>query len=113
MSTGATGPITRTLSKRRSHRRQWRIFECVAMVILDAWLVSIAFQLAYGILKTIYQNQDNQDNFLIHFFFFIRSNVLSNSPGPLADPKQLIGLQVGIIIGLIAVSLFADSIEFA
>src|SRR5712691_7310905 len=74
MSTGATGPITRTLSKRRSHRRQWRIFECVAMVILDAWLVSIAFQLAYGILKTIYspQNLDNQDNFLIHFFFFIR-----------------------------------------
>src|SRR5947207_11152395 len=113
MSTGATGPITRTLSKRRSHRRQWRIFECVAMVILDAWLVSIAFQLAYGILKTISdpQNPDNQDNFLIHFFSFIRSNILSNGSGhpgvaKLVELPSLTGLEVGIIVGLIAVFAF-------
>src|SRR5216110_2337455 len=77
MSTGATGPITRTLSKRRSHRRQWRAFECIAMVILDAWLVSIAFQLAHQLLQLLYAR--NQDNFFKQSLSFIR-NVLRNSP---------------------------------
>src|SRR5712692_5660493 len=43
----ATGPITKAISQRRSHRRQWRIFGFVAMVILDAALVVAAFRLAY------------------------------------------------------------------
>ena len=46
-ASGATGPITRAISQRRSHRRQWRIFECVAMIILDAVLVHAAFRLAH------------------------------------------------------------------
>src|SRR5438270_13352917 len=46
-ASGATGPITRAISQRRSHRRQWRIFEFVAMIILDAVLVDAAFRLAH------------------------------------------------------------------
>ncbi len=49
MSSGATGQITRAISKRRSHRQQWRIFECVFMVILDILLLIAAFFLAYTI----------------------------------------------------------------
>jgi len=49
MSGGATGQITRAISKRRSHRQQWRIFECVFMVILDILLLIAAFFLAYTI----------------------------------------------------------------
>ncbi|HYT36043.1 MAG TPA: hypothetical protein VEL49_02605, partial [Ktedonobacteraceae bacterium] len=41
MTSGATGPITKAISARRSHRRQWRIFECIAMIILDAILVIV------------------------------------------------------------------------
>jgi len=52
---GATGPITKFISQRRSYRHQWRIFECVFMVILDAVLVFLSFYLAhvirYGLLK--------------------------------------------------------------
>ncbi len=49
MIDGATGQITRVISKRRSHRKQWRIFECVFMIILDALMLSAAFYLAYAI----------------------------------------------------------------
>lgn len=44
---GATGQILRAISKRRSHRQQWRIFECVSMIILDILLLIAAFSLAY------------------------------------------------------------------
>ncbi|QBD78447.1 sugar transferase [Ktedonosporobacter rubrisoli] len=44
---GATGPITKAISRRRSHRRQWRIFECIAMIILDAILIDASFRVAY------------------------------------------------------------------
>jgi exopolysaccharide biosynthesis polyprenyl glycosylphosphotransferase len=47
MGVGATGPITRAISRRRSYRRQWRIFECIAVFILDALLIDAAFRLAY------------------------------------------------------------------
>src|SRR5438046_9524961 len=46
---GATGQITRTISRRRSHRKQWRIFECIFMIILDALMLHAAFYLAYAI----------------------------------------------------------------
>src|SRR5690348_13161799 len=106
MSTGATGPITRTLSKRRSHRRQWRIFERIAMVILDAWLVSIAFQLSYEILHQLYTK--NQDNFFKQLLSFIRINVLRNGPdglgiSGLTSFAKLGWLDAGIVVGLIAI----------
>jgi exopolysaccharide biosynthesis polyprenyl glycosylphosphotransferase len=49
MAGGATGQISRAISKRRSHRQQWRIFECVFMLILDILLLITAFFLAYAI----------------------------------------------------------------
>src|SRR5258706_16468425 len=52
-ASGATGPITKAISQRRSHRRQWRIFECVAMILLDATLITAAFRLAYYLRYTV------------------------------------------------------------
>ena len=55
---GATGPITKAISARRSHRRHWRILECIAMIILDAILVIISFRLAYHLrYDTFFNNQ--------------------------------------------------------
>lgn len=44
-----TGAITRMLSKRRSSRQQWRVFEYIAMLILDIVLIIAAFHLAHYI----------------------------------------------------------------
>src|SRR5436190_19849860 len=55
---GSTGPITKAISTRRSHRRQWRIFECIAMIVLDAILVVVSFRLAYHLrYDTFFNNQ--------------------------------------------------------
>src|SRR2546429_4864167 len=53
-ASGATGPLTRAISQRRSHRRQWRIFEIVALIVLDAALVDAAFRLAHYLRYTVF-----------------------------------------------------------
>jgi exopolysaccharide biosynthesis polyprenyl glycosylphosphotransferase len=100
---GATGPIMKAISKRRSHRRQWRVFECVAMLVLDAWLVWVAFQLAYYL--RLYLISEN--NFLSRLFNNIRDNVIDNN-GPhgkavLAPLSSFHSLQIGIVAGLIVI----------
>jgi exopolysaccharide biosynthesis polyprenyl glycosylphosphotransferase len=55
---GATGPITKVISRRRSNRHQWRIFERVFMVTLDATLLVFSFYLAYALRYNILQETD-------------------------------------------------------
>lgn len=101
---GGTGPIAKAISRRRSHRHQWRIFECIAMIILDAWLISIAFQWAYYF--RIYL--DSAPSLFIKTLNIIRSNLLENDPrvsgslGPI-NSQPFLYLHVGIIVGLLLV----------
>lgn len=101
---GGTGPIAKAISRRRSHRHQWRIFECIAMIILDAWLISTAFQWAYYF--RIYL--DSQPNLFIKTLNIIRSNLLENDPrvsgslGPISS-QPFLYLHVGIIVGLLLI----------
>ncbi|HLG77657.1 MAG TPA: sugar transferase [Ktedonobacteraceae bacterium] len=44
---GATGPITKAIYRRRVHRRQWRIFECIFMFLVDAALIGFSVYLAF------------------------------------------------------------------
>src|SRR5258708_9285669 len=79
---GGTGPITKAISQRRSHRRQWRIFECIAMVILDAVLAPVAFWLAYYLRFTVFTG----NNLLTGFRDYplgITQKQSPNSPPPL------------------------------
>ena len=104
-ASGATGPITRAISQRRSHRRQWRIFECVAMIILDAVLVDAAFRLAHylryyvlfnsPVLSSIRNNLSRIDNPSTH-------STLSNVD-QYTKLSSYLGFEVGIVIGLIAI----------
>jgi exopolysaccharide biosynthesis polyprenyl glycosylphosphotransferase len=104
-ASGATGPITRAISQRRSHRRQWRIFEFVAMIILDAVLVDAAFRLAHylryyvlfnsPVLSIIRNNLSRIDNPSTH-------STLSNAD-QYTKLSSYLGLEVGIVIGLIAI----------
>lgn len=97
---GTTGQITRVISKRRSYRNHWRIFEIVAMISLDAWLVSVAFQLAYN-----FRHYLSQNNFLGKILTSIRFAIENNTgtTGKLAPFDNFILLDISIIVGLIAI----------
>src|SRR5258708_7287143 len=107
MMGGATGPITEAISRRRSHRRQWQIFERVAMVILDAWLVYISFELAYSFREYLFVNQHsflgNMFNTFRDFFNGAQSNRVVTH---LADIKTFRPLEIGIVVGLIIIFAF-------
>ncbi len=104
MSSGGTGPITKAISERRSHRRQWRIFECIGMIILDAVLVDVAFRLAYYLrFSVLFEN-----NLLTTF----RNNLLGIENNAHTIPKiqdvhtpfsSFQSLEIGIVIGLILI----------
>jgi exopolysaccharide biosynthesis polyprenyl glycosylphosphotransferase len=55
---GATGPITKVISRRRSHRHQWLIFERIFMVILDAFLLVLAFYVAHALRYNVLHQSD-------------------------------------------------------
>ncbi|MGH2493166.1 MAG: sugar transferase [Ktedonobacteraceae bacterium] len=95
---GVTGPMTKALFQRRSNRRHWRIFERIAIVILDAALIYVSFRLA-------------------HYF---RYYILSNSPLLVQLRNNLLGtenngnyiftrldafrpLEIGVVVGLIII----------
>src|SRR5579884_3600220 len=104
-TSGATGPITKAISQRRSHRRQWRIFECVAMLILDAVLIDVAFRLAHylryyvlfnsPVLSSIRNNLSRIDNPSTHSTL--------TSADQYTKLSSYFGLEVGIVIGLILI----------
>src|SRR5437667_7517276 len=71
MMRGATGPVMKAISKRRSHRQQWRIFECIAMILLDGTLIAAAFSLAYYVRFYILGNSS--------FVTAIHNNLNGNS----------------------------------
>jgi len=102
MPVGATGPIKRVISKRRSNRHQWRIFKIIVLVLLDATLVAISFQLAHFIrYNVLFKN---------HFLVFLRHNIENSSLPRTADIytplSGFLWLQISIVIGLITIFAF-------
>src|SRR5689334_21900628 len=57
MMGGATGPITKVISERRSIRRHWRIAETIFMIVLDTLMIFAACYGAYRLrFKTLLHN---------------------------------------------------------
>lgn len=98
---GGTGPITKAISQRRSHRRQWRIFECIAMVILDAVLVAVAFWMAYYLRFTVFTGNNPLTRFRDYLLGIIHEHA-PNSPSPVPF-SSLRPIEIGIVIGMIAI----------
>jgi exopolysaccharide biosynthesis polyprenyl glycosylphosphotransferase len=106
MTGGITGPISRVLSERRSHRHQWHSIELVAIILLDAALVHVAFLLAYFLRYHILFN----NNSLLHT---LRRNLSELGSNPhinnlhikdvYAPLSSFTSLEVGIVVGLIAI----------
>lgn len=99
MSVGATGPIMKAISKRRSHRRQWSIFEVVAMVLLDGTLVATSFNLAHFIrYNVLFKN---------HFLVYLRQNIengsLPHTNEVFTPLNGFLGLEISIVIGLVTI----------
>jgi len=102
MTSGGTGPITKAISQRRSHRRQWRIIESVAIIILDAILVGVAFQLAFYLRFSFFFGT----NLITTFRNYLLSIDNVNPPTHLNHAPSFSNfrpLEIGIVIGLIAI----------
>ena len=102
---GTTGPITKAISARRSHRHQWRMLECIAMIILDAILVVVSFRLAYHLRYDTFFN-----NPLLATFRYNLLGIENNSHAPLkvtpdaqSPFSYFQSLEIGIVIGLILI----------
>jgi exopolysaccharide biosynthesis polyprenyl glycosylphosphotransferase len=101
---GATGPITKAISQRRSHRHLWRIFECIAMIALDLTLVDVSFRLAYylryhvffksSLISTIRYNLSGGESGIPHLHSIIPQDVST----PLSS---FAGMEISIVIGLV------------
>jgi exopolysaccharide biosynthesis polyprenyl glycosylphosphotransferase len=102
MISGGTGPIPKTLSERRSHRRQWRIFEYSSMIILDAALAVLAFQLAYYLRYTVLFGNNLLTMFRHSLLAIDNAHPLQppNTPTPISNFRPL---EIGIVIGLIVI----------
>lgn len=102
MKSGETGPITKAISARRSHRRQWRIFECFAMIIVDALLIAVSFSLAYYLRTLDFLNSP--------LLVSLRDNLLgidnTTKQYKLAPFSTFRPLEIGIVIGLILIFAF-------
>ena len=105
MTGGITSPITRLLSKRRSLRHQWRIFELVIIILLDAAVAEVAFLLAYYLRYHVLFNNSS----LLHT---LRRNLSELGSTPhlnlhikdvFAPLNSFTSLEVGIVVGLIAI----------
>lgn len=111
MMAGATGPITKAISRRRSHRHQWRIFECIAMVLLDAWLVYESFVLAYDFREYLISDKSFLAHTLAHTLNVLRNNFAAGTPSHkgILDPinaPQFVAMQLSIVLGLIIIFAF-------
>jgi exopolysaccharide biosynthesis polyprenyl glycosylphosphotransferase len=103
-STGTTSQLTKTISQRRSSRRQWQIVETITLIILDGALVYASFLLAYYLrYKVLYDSQ---------FIANLRNYLFGFSGEPPAHPVKLdvltplsafTYLQIWITVGLIAI----------
>jgi exopolysaccharide biosynthesis polyprenyl glycosylphosphotransferase len=90
INTGATGPITRFISKRRSRRHHWRVIESIFMVILDAVLLFFAFYLAHTIRYGWLKNND----------------FIEDLAGGTQDQRFLLYLPLGVIFTIVLILIF-------
>src|SRR6185437_7383332 len=98
-TSGATGPITKAISQRRSYRRQWQIFEYVAMIILDTMLVVAAFRLAYYLRFYLLFNSPLLYNIRYNLSGLENSAIHNTLKYDIRTPlNSFLGLEIGIVV---------------
>lgn len=96
--TGQTSQLTKEISERRSHRHQWRIARGIAMVILDAALVFVAFLLAWYFRYTVFLNSQVLASLRDHLLGIkVTGHV---QPDQYTALSQFTSLEIGIVVGL-------------
>ncbi len=99
---GATGQITKVISSRRSHRRQWRLFEVVLTIVVDVFLVYIAFHIAHFIRYEVLFHSDFISRLRTNVFGSGGGGSLSRS-GDYTPISSFMSLEIGIIIGVVLI----------
>jgi exopolysaccharide biosynthesis polyprenyl glycosylphosphotransferase len=97
---GATGPINKVITQRRSSRRQWRIAEIIFMVLLDAGLLLLAVYLAYKVRFYFFNNSE-----LIRWLKVQILGMAANrkSPDRYIPFSQFAWLETGVIGGMMII----------
>ncbi|WP_162004948.1 sugar transferase [Dictyobacter vulcani] len=97
---GATGPITKVISQRRSLRRHWRIAEIAFMVILDIFLVFTGCYLAYYLRFKTFKTNVVLD--------WLRERIFGGAPSAYVYQNFLyfLPLWIGIVAGVIFIFAF-------
>jgi exopolysaccharide biosynthesis polyprenyl glycosylphosphotransferase len=101
MMAGATGPITKVISERRSYRRHWRIAECTFMVILDVVLILLACYFAYVLRFHLLTN-----NHTTYWLNLLRAQILGSEASGTDSQRQFRDyalLWSGVVLGLIII----------
>ncbi len=98
---GVTSPISKVLSQRRSHRHQWRLFKLIGIILLDAFLVDVAFRLAYDFRYHVLFNNSSLLHALHHNVNGIGYN--PHTRDVFAPLSSFALLEVSIVVGLIAI----------
>lgn len=98
--TGQTSQLTQQLSQRRSYRRQWHIFERIALVLLDAALIYVAFLLAYNLRYTVFLNSQMLASIRDHL---LGEGTVRGQKDTYTALSTFTPLIIGIIIGLIVI----------
>lgn len=96
---GATGPITKVISERRSHRRHWRIAECAFMIIFDVVLILLACYLAYVLRFYLLGNNSKMDWLRTQILGFESHSFTNNRP----RFREYWQIWAGVVVGLIMI----------
>mgnify|MGYP002400770325 CR=1 FL=1 len=100
---GSTGPMTKALFQRRSNRRHWRIFERIAIVILDAILIYVSFRLAHYFRYYVLSNSPLLYSFR-NSLLGIENNVPAHGTNFILTPLNAFrSLEIGVVVGLIVI----------
>jgi len=101
MMSGATGPITKVITKRRSSRQQWRIVECVVMILLDALLLHIACQFAWLLRFNIMEQGQ-----VVRWLYQQLLNQRAPRHPSIPEYSNFITIEIGIIVGMTLIFAF-------
>lgn len=98
---GATGPITKFISQRRSTRRQWRVAETVFMIVLDIVLILMACYLAYRLRFKTLIDYPVLVWFKTQIFGYASSAAADNSKNQ--QFSNFVLLWIGVVAGLVII----------
>lgn len=100
---GTTGEITREISQRRSNRHHWRLFVRIAIIVLDALLIVVSFQLAHFFRYVVLLHNPLLASIRDNFLGVENSTPLHTANYNYTPLSAFRPLEMGVVVGLILI----------